>query len=279
MEGLSLGQVGCRLLAQLLRGDAQVARQLSQVMAVPLHLGGKAAQKDLMPFPLPPFGAPEQAAAAAERVPDGTVVRQWEVKVWMTLALHALNSLHEGRERDFKVDAAQWMRNGEPGAAQRKALRMIEDYVSHFLREGVVPTTNWKQTLKKLQLSYTGEEVKTAQMLTAATVLPGLPPQGAAASIRAADLAEGPVRQYLLDPQSLFTPEETWPEELPSPKVFAEDKDWVEVVRLCVWNGVFWAFASGRGVRASWKDAAQRRFRRHQEPGGSSPRHVRPRWG
>ena len=76
----------------------------------------------------------------------------------------------------------------------------------YVLRSRDVPEAALLRELKKLKLSYCGEEVKPPQVLTQAQIQEGLPPKGAAASIRAAELAEDPVFGYLLDPRKAFIP-------------------------------------------------------------------------
>ena len=240
MAGLTLGEVGRRLLAATWNGASMLSLQLNQVWQVPVVAERKVFQKDLMPFPLPWFTDDEQRAAEAGVVPSSCGdVQEWDRRVWLVLVIHSLNSLHEGRNKRFKEAAAECCRLGEPQAAQRKALKLLKEYVAHFLRDGKVPVANWPRDLKKLRMSYNGEEVKTAQVLTMAQIQEGLPPKGAAASIRAADLAEDPLRSYLLDPRRALLPRESWPRPVPKGKVFADDHEWSKIVRYCVELGVF----------------------------------------
>ena len=116
---------------------------------------------------------------------------------------------------------------------------MLEEYIAHFLKPGVVPADDWVRDLKNVQLSYSGEEVKTAQMLTLDLIKLALPPKGSAAAIRAADIADEPMKSLLLDPEKSMKPRSGWPESPRTAKVFAEDAEWVRIVRHLVELGIF----------------------------------------
>ena len=133
---------------------------------------------------------------------------------------------------------------------------MLEEYVVHFLRSGNVPEANWQREPKKLRLFYNEEEIKPAQVPTMAQIHEVPPPKDVAASIRAAELAEDPLRNYFLDPRKAFLPRECCPRPVPRSKVFAEDHEWIKIVLVLRRARRLWAaqarinVSRGRGATA-----------------------------
>ena len=99
------------------------------------------AQTHLVPFPLPVFSPSDLAHLEAGTVPDSDVARRcrWGRDVWTALVVSSLNYLHLGRAplKPDLTDRSQFCR--PPIAAQRKALKLIDEYVEFFLKEGEIP--------------------------------------------------------------------------------------------------------------------------------------------
>ena len=75
------------------------------------------------------------------------------------------------------------------------------DLAVSFVEREVVPgdAKNWEAILEKTSLSYSGQEVTTAQHFTVAQLETALPPKGVAGSIQIPDVCEEGVRAALLD--------------------------------------------------------------------------------
>jgi hypothetical protein len=88
---------------------------------------------------------------------------------------------------------------------------------------------DWEILLRQTQLTYEGDVVKTALPLSVAQVEPTLHPQGIAASIDAAELAGGLVRDFLLNPGLSLLEEGPTDEVAPPPRMHGNP---AELVRL-----------------------------------------------
>eukprot|EP00972_Heterocapsa_arctica_P060062 8858570-Heterocapsa_arctica.AAC.1 len=57
--------------------------------------------------------------------------------------------------------------SAKPTAAQCQATKIIDEYIEHCCREdSQIEDIDWAKELKKVELTYGGEEVRTPQMLT-----------------------------------------------------------------------------------------------------------------
>eukprot|EP00974_Lingulodinium_polyedra_P032749 3152203-Lingulodinium_polyedra.AAC.1 len=94
-------------------------------------------------------------------------------------------------------------------AAQRAAVAALrKDVEDFFAREPeALVQHDWGEELKKTKVAYDGSEVSLPEKLTLQQVAKGLPPPGVAASIEAADVATGFVREALLNPQLVLRDE------------------------------------------------------------------------
>eukprot|EP00972_Heterocapsa_arctica_P072425 10696501-Heterocapsa_arctica.AAC.1 len=92
---------------------------------------------------------------------------------------------------------------------------------------------DWATELRNTKMSYEGEEVSVAGMLTAWQVRPGLPPVGISGSIDALELAEGYVKDCLLDPTRSLQPEDEMPQTFGAGKTWVKEADWHDLARLC----------------------------------------------
>ena len=66
------------------------------------------------------------------------------------------------------------------------------------------PSEPWGQHLRSKQLSYTGETLEVAQMMTFAEVEPGLPPVGYGAVVPLTDLLSDDVRSQIGESAAAF---------------------------------------------------------------------------
>ena len=97
----------------------------------------------------------------------------------------------------------------------------------------IVPCEDWATVLRTTQVDYTGE-IKLLEPTTWAQVAPALPAADLTARVRAIDLAEGPMREFLRDPTKVLLPSTEWPQPVPQAKVsVASDDDWAEICKGC----------------------------------------------
>ena len=75
------------------------------------------------------------------------------------------------------------------------------------LDDGVVKDMDWKKFFAARSISYTGEVMASPRTLTWRQMAPGLPPAAFCGRIDALELAEGAVRDMLLNPEGSMIPE------------------------------------------------------------------------
>ncbi len=95
--------------------------------------------------------------------------------------------------------------------------------------EPVVPrslSALWHEVLPNLTVTYQGEVARKAHDMTAAQLLPGLPPPGLGGIVKLSSLCQVETLESLLHPESCLLPEEEWPEKVPSAKVFCAPDEW-----------------------------------------------------
>ena len=116
-------------------------------------------------------------------------------------------------------------------AAQAALLRAADEFGDVHDSEGPRPLRDWDQALRGRGIDYDGNDLLLPQSLTAAQILPGLPPPGMAGSIRVEDLCTGETRRMVLDP-SLVLRRGAWASAPSRARIWAEDQDWREIVQL-----------------------------------------------
>ncbi|CAK0806547.1 unnamed protein product [Prorocentrum cordatum] len=83
---------------------------------------------------------------------------------------------------------------------------------------------DWHEVVAARDITHGGEEVSRALPLTLGGAMPGLPPRGVAASVRALDIADERVAGWLADPTLALLPKAEWPEEVPRAAIQASSK-------------------------------------------------------
>ena len=111
----------------------------------------------------------------------------------MLAALNQIYTGYQGLDRHLRV--------GLPSPCQASAVERLVGLAVSFVERKVVPgdAKDWEAILEKTSLSYSGQEVMTAQQLSVAQVEAALPPKGVAGSIQITDVCEEGVRAALLD--------------------------------------------------------------------------------
>ncbi|CAK0903184.1 unnamed protein product [Prorocentrum cordatum] len=135
---------------------------------------------------------------------------------------------------------------GLANAAQQAALVALGRRLLLATRaeSALPPDLDWNVRLKDRKIGYGGDEISAPHRLTLEQVLDGLPPPGVAASIEAADLATGFVREALLDPTLVLLPAALRRPTPTSAGVWASLEEWHRIVRALHERGMVSAIPS-----------------------------------
>ena len=209
--------------------------------------------RDLLPLPVPPLGAALELCRLFALSPTGLLV--WDPKqvksrgkqqtkkliaagcfqLWRLLSVIVLN----GEFRGWM--APLFSHHRFPGlASQQQAFKHIDEVCSYFVREpqsthcGLDP----RDLVKAKGVDYTGEEVLRALPLKLEELLPSLPADGVAGSLRACDVAEGEIAEWLLNPERALLPRDQWPKPLPEATMNCSRGEWDRLVPVLVGKGI-----------------------------------------
>ncbi|CAK0798868.1 unnamed protein product, partial [Prorocentrum cordatum] len=169
--------------------------QLREHMAT---MGGRLP-RDLLPLPYPTI-------VKTDVVRDGDDLSDmnWDAPHCRLVAtVLALNG-----EAGFRSLKFARLGRRRPSAAQRPALAALGRplYLATRIESGLPAELNWEDPLKDRKIGYGGAETTAPHELTLEQVLDGLLAPGVAASIEAAEVATGFVRDSLLDPGLMLLP-------------------------------------------------------------------------
>jgi len=214
----------------------EVARLAMSAFPEPSGKGAGRVPRDLLPFPL--------SASAEEAIVQAWTASQSDAKfdkdgavVWLQLLILGLNYGYGlGRVEYFRALPA-----GPVSAVQHEALKMLAKNVITFLEvhSGSIGDQDWKTMLAAKSVGYDGEEVHSAEMMTLEQIVAALPPKGVAASVEAADVATGFVRECLLDPELVLHPPAAEDGPLPSASIWADEVEWLAIVKELLALGIF----------------------------------------
>ena len=134
------------------------------------------------------------------------------------------------------------MPGGQATEAQEAALSRLWEQLKIFMDEkdkGGVPRTpseEWKRTISSLSITYTGEVIEKASMLTLKQVLPGLPSPEHGGLVNIMEILPPELAEELKDPSKLIKAE--FPDPMPRPKVMCEDQEWDHIVKALYERGI-----------------------------------------
>ena len=158
-------------------------------------------------------------------------------KFWEWLVVAGVNYMCLRDGPRTPIGKAQHLR-----PAQQAAMDKIKQYVSWFLKNDHKSDVDWAAKLKRVRLDYRGEEVKMPHCLTWDSIEPALPKRGQVGLLRATDICEGWLGEVMRDPRKALLPQDQWPAELPTAKVWVEtDTEWENIVRNCA-ERQLWGF-------------------------------------
>ena len=151
--------------------------------------------RELLPLPAPHCDAPaatakkesERGGEKSDRMRREQL--RYQVRCWLWCLVVCSNFTHY----NIGGDVDSFVYYGPCSAAQARALDDMGNSVKYFLTHsaGAVPRKDWVKELAKRSVSYTGEELTTAQPLSWEQMEPALPPLAATASIPAIAIATG----------------------------------------------------------------------------------------
>ena len=172
---------------------------------------GTTENKNIFPLPLP----------SAVDLVDALDTHQDE-DLWVYLLVASLNYMHGGNGAHFN--------QRPPSTVQKLCLDYLRSRVQAFMSHSfTLSEFDWKDFFSTQSLNYVGDEVKTAKWTTWANLEPALP-YGHIGAINVLDLADGGVRELLMDPLQFLKPR--WDERpVRSSRVMVQEAAWGEVAR------------------------------------------------
>ena len=211
--------LACTLPTEL----AEVTRDIVLGESVRPTTSSRGRIRDLLPLPWATLDA-EDFAGLKERA--GSLQRATDALGWLCLMVIYLNYSASGYKK-----AQRCAYFGPATEAQAKALSRLSYSALSFIdrNPNVTDLKNWADEVKSIRISYQGEEVARAETMTAAQILPALPPENLAGSLQVIDFCSEHVRRLLLNPDELRLPADQCPHLGTPPRIRAEAEDWKEI--------------------------------------------------
>ena len=228
------------------KGVGDIARKCMSTVAVPSEVRERC--RDLLPLPLPVLtnlsSLQKQLQETFPGLPLWEAVAEWLkgpkhrqqkrdrslrvcLEVWEWLICFSLNGEFSGWQTNHMIP------QGAVAAGQAKALAGIREAVAYFckLPAGQVPLPDFGQLVKSKRMGYDNEEVSVALPLVLGELVPGLPKEGVAGALIAADFATGVVKEWLLNPDASLLPIERWPASIPRARIQCSYEEWCRVAQ------------------------------------------------
>ena len=186
------------------------------------HVGSILEGIDPDVLPLPVDEAPAEEARILQVLQGGAtpshIVRDFgrSLRVagrvaWLFLLITVLNYLNLGLSAAHTLQSAG--KEQDVSTAQAHAMAYLREQVDIFLEDipERMPEIDWAAAVKASRTDYKGEMLLKGVPVTWAQVESGLPPEGLAGSMAAAQLASDEMRPWLLDPSLSVKPYAQWP--------------------------------------------------------------------
>jgi len=244
MDGLTTVQCGAHLLLQVVKSGTAFGKYVRR-MVEPHGEEEQERQRSVLPLPLKEDSLKELKriiASGEYRRLAGTwkekqnmgasKTRKSGLLIWHGLMTAALNFLWSGGRSQGRICS------GRPSKAQSLCQERLWEAVKVFVddtsetKERLVKapsSQDWDSKLEKMRISYQGEVVEKAQSLTLEQILPGLPPPGFGGKVPLIELCEGEVRRLLEHPEEALLTGLDLPENIPQPRVMADDDEWERI--------------------------------------------------
>ncbi|CAE7825917.1 unnamed protein product [Symbiodinium sp. CCMP2592] len=252
--GISLLQL---LLASLrdrghLSGLTCLFEDITPLVQGTLKQGRETRQRDLLPLPLPPFGALLNLAKKLKRPGSGVLVwsdaearklgKQQRRKLvsaaceqtWRLLSVIVLNG--ESSSWVKLVPASDHVET----QSQRVALAGLSRRCAWWSNRALQPRpeTSFEDVIRSRQVDYTGDAVLKALPLRLEELAPGLPEDGVAGSLDALAIADGDVARWLRDPSQALLSPESWPRPVPTASMNVTPHEWERIVSVLFRKGI-----------------------------------------
>ena len=209
-------------------------------------------QRDLLPLPLPAFGATLKLARLLKCPASGLVLWRSSInkqvgrqqlkklcnaacfQTWRLLGVMVLNGEATGWER--LAPASVQLPQKSQGVALEFIGRQCEWWSRHALEER--PPGNFDELARARNVDYSGEEVLKALPLRLEELAPGLPDDGVAGSLDVMEVASEDVKRWVADPSLALLDPEMWPDPLPTASMRVSRDEWIRIVRVLFAKGI-----------------------------------------
>ena len=236
----TLAEVGEELLSEMRDSCCSLGRLIRDMGKGLLEkctpLSGRR-QRDLLPLPFSPFDEVRALCGGDVRpLQKRRVAAPPGLNSWLCLLVSALNFCYSlgGSQRHVRLHF------GPPTVVQQAALENLAAEVRRFLRQlpGPLPRGSWEEVLSEKAVTYTGEEVYTAERLHWDRVVEALPPAHACAAVDAAEVSEGGVKECLLHPEFIMKEVADRGPRPRTPRVWASRVIWEKLAGNLVKRGL-----------------------------------------
>ena len=254
-------QLGLSLLQLLVAsvGQHHLWKDVSRILerCTPAHKGsqeGNSAgrQRDLLPLPLPAFGATLKLSRMLKCPASGLII--WRPSVRNEVGRQQLRKLcgaaccQAWRLLNVLIlngEATGWTRlapasDQVPMKSQRVALDFLRRQSEWWSRDAMKdrPSTNFHELARARQVDYSGEEVLKALPLRLEELEPGLPDDGVAGSLDVLSVAAADVKRWVADPSLTLLDPSAWPDPLPSASMRVCQHEWIRIVKVLYDKGI-----------------------------------------
>ena len=238
----TLAEVGIKLRHVFLSANFEAASHAKKFLSAitSFTLGGEGFMNEhgnLLPLPLV-LSAEDEAVEdavcknASVHMPDVNMshndLKKQGKRAWMFVLVCTLNYMALG-------DFVPHFTSTHPSPNQRKALQHLEEQVETFLGKSKLerlPAEDWLTTLRQKRTDYSGNVIAKAMPLSWSQIEPALPPRELAGKIACEDLAEGRMKELLLNPELSTLPMAEWPPDIKSAQVKAVSDE--EIIKIAV---------------------------------------------
>ena len=149
---------------------------------------------------------------------------------WLVVTMASLNLLYVG-------PSAEKVALGTLNEVQKACLSALGQDIGLLFKDvsGALPVVDWDSTMKATAVSYTGEEVYPAELLSLERLAPALPSAAQGGAINVLEVVDPSLRHLLEDPRRLLRNREERG-EMPDhpPRVWASHADWIEIGKLLI---------------------------------------------
>ena len=214
--------------------------------------GAGIRQRDLLPLPIPAFGALLNLVKKHKRPGSGVII--WRVaearkvgkqqlkksvsaacfQTWRLLSVITLNGMGTGWEK--LAPASGHVVTRSQTLALESLARRCAWWSGSPLEER--PPGDFSDLIRSRQVDYTGDAVLKALPLRLEELAPGLPEDGVAGSLDASSIADETVKCWVDDPDVALLDPSAWPHPLPSASMNVSVSEWERIVAVLYNKGI-----------------------------------------